>query len=102
VKVDWLKLRRKVFYCLAIFAIINEKLIKEDRPMRVARSARRRRLSHCNIMAALGEAVMEEGRSLRRAPIYSSLLPSPITARRHYGQSSLIKFSLIIANIAKQ
>jgi len=38
VKVDWLKLRRKVLYCFAIFAIINEKLIKEDRPMRVARS----------------------------------------------------------------
>jgi len=54
-KVDWLKLRRKVLHCFAIFAIINEKLIKEYRPMRVARS-------------------------LRRAPTHSSLLPSPITA----------------------
>jgi len=53
VKVDWPKLRRKVFYCFAIFAIINEKLIKEDRP---------------------------KGRSLRRAPSHSSLLSSPITA----------------------
>jgi len=55
VKVDWLKLRRKVLYCLAIFAIINEKLIKEDRPMCVAKSARRRRRSHCNIMTARGD-----------------------------------------------
>jgi len=80
VKVDWLKLRRKVLYCLVIFAIINEKLIKEDRPIRVARSARRRRRSHCNIMVARGEAVIGEGRSLRRALTHSSLLPSPITA----------------------
>jgi len=76
VKVDWLNLRRKVLYCLPIFAIINEKLIKEDRPMRVARSARRRRRSYCNIMATRGEAVIGEGRSLRRAPTHSSLLPS--------------------------
>jgi len=55
VKVDWFKLKRKVLYCFATFAIINEKLIKEDRPMRVVRSARRRRRSHCNIMAARGE-----------------------------------------------
>jgi len=40
VKVDWLKLRRKVLYCFAIFAIINEKLIEEDQPMCVARSTR--------------------------------------------------------------
>jgi len=38
VKIDWLKLRRKVLYYFVIFAIINEKLIREDRPMRVARS----------------------------------------------------------------
>jgi len=84
VKVDWLKLRRKLLYCLVIFAIINKKLIKEDRPMRVARSARRGRRSHCNIIAARGEAVIGKGRSLRRAPTHSLLLPSPITARRHY------------------
>jgi len=29
VKVDWFKLRRKVLYYIAIFAIINEKLIKK-------------------------------------------------------------------------
>jgi len=42
-KVDWLKLRRKIlyYYYFAIFAIINEKLIKEDRPICVSRSARR-------------------------------------------------------------
>jgi len=40
-----------------------EILIKKDRPMRVARSARRRRQSHCNIMAARGEAVIGEERS---------------------------------------
>jgi len=34
VKVDRLKLRRKVLYCFAISAIINEKLIKEDQPIR--------------------------------------------------------------------
>jgi len=79
VKIDWLKLRRKVLYCFAIFAIINEKSIKEDRPMRMARGARRQKRSHCNIMAARGEAVIREGRSLRRAPTHSSLLPSPIT-----------------------
>jgi len=53
-----------------IFAIINEKLIKGDRPMRVARSMRRQRRSHCNIMAARGQAVIGEGRSLRRAPTF--------------------------------
>jgi len=31
-------------------------------------------------MAARGEAVIGEGKSLRRAPTHSSLLPSPITA----------------------
>jgi len=41
VKGDWLKLKRKILYCFAIFAIINEKLIKENQPMRVAKSARR-------------------------------------------------------------
>jgi len=41
VKIDWFKLKRKVLYCFAIFAIIDEKLIKKVRPMRVARSARR-------------------------------------------------------------
>lgn len=35
---DRLELGRKVLYRFAIFGIINEKLIKEDRPMRVARS----------------------------------------------------------------
>jgi len=45
---------------LAIFAIINEKLIKEDRPMRVAKSARRQKRSHCNIMAARGDWGGEE------------------------------------------
>jgi len=121
VKVDWLKLRRKLLYYFAIFAIINEKLIKEDRPMRVARSTQRRRRSDCNIMVACGEAVIGEGRSLRYALTHSSLLPSPITAspraaimlqsdrlRRRVllatriGRSSLINFSLIIANITKQ
>jgi len=63
VKVDWLKLRRKILYCLTIFAIINEKLIKENRLIRVARSARRRKRSHCNIMAARGKAVIEERRN---------------------------------------
>jgi len=63
VKVDWLELRRKVPYYFAIFTIVSEKLIKEDRPMRVARSMRRRRRSHCNIMAARGEAVIEKGRN---------------------------------------
>jgi len=53
--------------------IINEKLI-EDRPMRVARSARWRRWSYCNIMAARGEVVIGEGKSLRRAPTHSSFL----------------------------
>jgi len=62
VKIDWLKLKRKVLYCFVIFAIINEKLIKEDWPMRVARNARRQRRSHCIIMAARGEAVIGEGR----------------------------------------
>jgi len=71
-------------------------------------------------MAARGGTVIGEGKSLRRAPIHSSLLPSPIAAspgvaimlqsdrlRRRVllgtriGRSSLINFSLIIANIAK-
>jgi len=47
VKVDWFKLRRKVLYYFAIFAIINEKLIKEDWPICVSRSARRQELFHC-------------------------------------------------------
>jgi len=79
VKVDWLKLRKKVFYCFAIFTIINEKIIKEDRPMCVARSARRRRQSHCNIMAARGEAVIGEGKSDECVGAWRRLLPSPIT-----------------------
>jgi len=41
VKVDWLKVRRKVLYCFAIFAIINEKLIKKDQPILASISARR-------------------------------------------------------------
>jgi len=102
VKVDWLKLRRKVLYCLAIFAIIIEILIKKDRPMRVARSGRRRRRSHCNIKAARGEAVIGEGRSDQCVGARRRLLPSPITQATRIGRSSLINFSLIIANIAKQ
>jgi len=50
VKVDWLKLRRKVLYCFAIFAIINEKLIKEDQLIHASISARRERPSHCNLI----------------------------------------------------
>jgi len=63
VKVDWLELKRKIPYYFAIFTVINEILIKEDRPMHVARSMRRRRRSHCNIMAARGKAVIGEGRN---------------------------------------
>jgi len=83
VKEDWLKLRRKVLYCLAIFAIINEKLIKEERPMRVAKSARRRRRSHCNIIAARDEAVIGEGRSDECVGARQRLLPYSITASPH-------------------
>jgi len=50
VKVDQIKLRRKVLYCFAIFAIINEKLIKEAQPICASMSARRKRLSHCNLI----------------------------------------------------
>jgi len=72
-------------------------------------------------MAARGEAVIGERRSLRHALTRSSLLPAPRGAppraaimlqsgrlRRHVllatriGRSSLINFSLIIANITKQ
>jgi len=79
VKVDWLKLKRKVLYYFAIFAIINEKLVEEDRPMRVARSTRRRRRSHCNIIVARGEAVIGERRSDECVSARRRLLPSPIT-----------------------
>jgi len=65
---------------LAIFAIINEKLIKEDRAMHMARSARRRRRSHYNIMAARGEAMIGEGRSDECLGARQRLLPSLIIA----------------------
>jgi len=61
-----------------IFTMINKKLIKEDRPIRVARSAWRRRRSHCNIMAVRGEVIIGDVRSLRRAPTHSSLLPKTV------------------------
>jgi len=49
-EVDWFKLKRKDFYCFVIFAIINEKLNKEYRPICVNRSAQRRESSHCNLI----------------------------------------------------
>ena len=47
VQVEAVKLSKKVLYRFAIFAIINKKLNKKERPIRASKSARREETSYC-------------------------------------------------------
>jgi len=87
-KVDWLKLRRKFLYCFVIFAIINEKLIKKDRPICMA-------FSHSPLLPhsplrRVPNIRLQWDDSRRRALLLTQI-----------GRPFLFNFSLTIAKITK-